>query len=58
MENIYTPLKKKDLIKSYNVDIEYFDLRKISNLKTSNRIKNSKLFISYYLNNVRLIDNF
>ena len=50
--------KKKDLIKSYNVDIEYFDLRKISNLKTSNRIKNSKLFISYYLNNVRLIDNF
>ena len=50
--------KKKDLIRSYNVDIEYFDLRKISNLKTSNRIKNSKLFISYYLNNVRLIDNF
>ncbi len=50
-------LKKKELSKLYNVDIEYLELRNERTLKKANN-KYSKLFISYYLNNVRLIDNF
>tara|TARA_Y100000992_G_scaffold301591_1_gene272894 strand:+ start:26 stop:838 length:813 start_codon:yes stop_codon:yes gene_type:complete len=50
--------KKIELIKKYGINIEYLELRNISNLKKSNRINNSRLFISYYLNKVRLIDNF
>ncbi len=51
--------KKKDkLANIYNIDIEYLELRNITNLKKTNNIKNSKIFIAYYLNNVRLIDNF
>ena len=52
--------KKKDyLSKSYNITIEYLELRNKINLKKTNKIvKGSKLFIAYYLNKVRLIDNF
>jgi len=50
---------KKDYLKrAFNISIEYFELRNIKNLKMSNKIKNSKIFIAYYLNGVRLIDNF
>ena len=55
-ELIYT--KKKELKKTYNVNIEYLELRNKNNLRTTNKIKNSKLFIAYYLNQIRLIDNF
>tara|TARA_B100001059_G_C17710349_1_gene515101 strand:+ start:1 stop:813 length:813 start_codon:yes stop_codon:yes gene_type:complete len=51
-------IKKKELIKNYNVRIEYFELRNTLNFKLSNNIKNSRIFIAYYINNVRLIDNF
>ncbi|MFL2894994.1 MAG: pantoate--beta-alanine ligase [Candidatus Pelagibacter sp.] len=51
-------IKKKELNKLYNVNIEYLELRNVLNLKKTNKIKYSKLFISYYLNKVRLIDNF
>ena len=50
-------LKKKDLDKRYKIKIEYLELRNIKNLKKSNSFINSKIFIAYYLNNVRLIDN-
>ena len=50
--------KKEELRKIYNIKIEYFELRSISNLKITNRINNSKLFIAYYINKVRLIDNY
>ena len=51
-------IKKNELEKLYNVEIEYLELRNKKNLKLSNRINNSKIFIGYYLKNVRLIDNF
>ena len=51
-------LKKYELKKMYNIKIEYFELRNIKNLKLSNKISNSKIFIAYYLKNIRLIDNF
>ena len=50
--------KKNELSKLYNITIEYLQLRNARNLKSSNKIKNSKIFIAYYLNKIRLIDNF
>ena len=51
-------LKKLELIKLYNISIDYLELRKSSNLKISNNFKSSKLFVAYNINNIRLIDNF
>ena len=50
-------LEKKELKNNYKIKIDYLELRNINNLKISNIKKNSRLFIAYYLNNVRLIDN-
>ncbi len=50
-------LKKKELKNNYKIKIDYLELRNIKNLKLSNTKNNSRLFIAYYLNNVRLIDN-
>ena len=50
--------KKKELIKFYSIKVEYLELRNTFNLKNTNKIKNSKLFIAYYINKIRLIDNF
>ena len=49
--------KKKELKKSYKIKIDYLELRNINNLKNSSTKENSRLFIAYYLSNVRLIDN-
>jgi pantoate--beta-alanine ligase len=51
-------LKKKFLNEFFNVRIEYLELRNRFNLKKSTPDHNSKLFIAYYLNKIRLIDNF
>ena len=48
---------KKDLEKKFNINIEYLELRNVYNLKLSNVINKSRLFVAYYLNGVRLIDN-
>ena len=50
-------LQKKELVNNYKIKIDYLELRNIKNLKISSKNKNSRLFIAYYLNNVRLIDN-
>ena len=49
--------QKKELKKNYKIKIDYLELRNTNNLKISSTKKNSRLFIAYYLNNVRLIDN-
>ncbi len=49
--------QKKELKNTYKIKIDYLELRNIKNLKISSTKKNSRLFIAYYLNNVRLIDN-
>ena len=51
-------MKKDEIERSYNVKIEYLEIRKIKNLQLANKIKNSKIFVAYYLVNIRLIDNF
>ena len=51
--------KKKELLKkNFDIKIDYLEIRKKNNLKTSLNIKNSKIFIAYFINKVRLIDNF
>ncbi len=56
-KNKYLLTVKKDLQKQFKIKIEYLELRNINNLKLSNVTNKSKLFVSYYLNGVRLIDN-
>ena len=50
--------KKEELINLLNIKFEYLELRNILNLKNSNKVRNSKLFFAYFINKVRLIDNF
>ncbi len=51
-------LKKKKFNDFKDVKIEYLELRNKISLKKSLKIKNSKIFIAYYIKNIRLIDNF
>ena len=50
--------KRKELTRLFNIRFDYLELRNIINLENSKRVKNAKLFIAYYINKVRLIDNF
>ena len=58
--NINSLLKKKkiSLIKQFKIKIEYLEIRNIINLKKTIINKKYKIFIAYYINKVRLIDNF
>ena len=49
--------QKKQLEKNFNIQIDYLEIRDKKNLRISKKSTNSKLFIAYYLNHVRLIDN-
>ena len=50
--------KKNDLSKKFNVKIDYLELRNKFNLTEKFKIKKSKIFVAYYINKIRLIDNF
>ena len=50
--------KKKEFKDLFGVNIEYLELRNKRNFKTTKTFKNSKLFLAYYINKIRLIDNF
>ena len=49
---------KKELFRSFDIKIEYLECRNAQNLSTNILKKPFKLFVAYYINNVRLIDNF
>jgi len=49
---------KKYLINKFNIKIQYLECRNLINLSTNLDNKPFRLFVAYYLNNVRLIDNF
>ena len=51
-------MKKNELKKKYDIKIDYLEIRNTNNLRLTNKIKNAKIFIAYYINKVRLIDNF
>ena len=57
LQNRYLKTVKNDLQKQFNINIEYLELRNVYNLKLSNVINKSRLFVAYYINGVRLIDN-
>ena len=50
--------KKKEIEKKFHIKIEYLELRKKNDLRISKTLKNSRLFIAYYIRKIRLIDNF
>jgi pantoate--beta-alanine ligase len=54
----YLLIKKKELEKKFHVKIDYLEVRNEKNLTTLNKKKKNRLFIAYYINKVRLIDNF
>ncbi len=49
--------KKRKLDQLFDVKVEYLELRNIKNLKISSKTQSSKIFIAYFVNKVRLIDN-
>jgi pantoate--beta-alanine ligase len=49
---------KKELFKNFDIKIEYLECRNTHNLSTNILNQPFKLFVAYYINNVRLIDNF
>ena len=51
-------LQKNFLEKKFGITIDYLELRNKRNLEKTNKIINSKLFIAYNINKIRLIDNF
>ena len=51
-------IQMKYFEKLLKIKIEYLELRSIKNLKISNTVRGSRLFVAYYIDNVRLIDNF
>ena len=51
-------MKKDELKKNYDIKIDYLELRNTKNLRLTDKIKNAKIFIAYYINKVRLIDNY
>ena len=57
LKNLFL-MKKKELKKKYDIKIDYLELRNTKNLKLTKKIKNAKIFVAYYINRVRLIDNF
>ena len=50
--------KKKELQKKFNIKIDYLEIRNEKNLTTLTKNKKIRLFVAYYINKVRLIDNF
>jgi len=56
--NSFLQKSKKDLEKFFNIKIEYLENRNAKNLTISNKYQGSKVFLSYYYKNIRLIDNF
>ncbi|MBD1173270.1 pantoate--beta-alanine ligase [Pelagibacterales bacterium SAG-MED03] len=56
--NSFLQETKKNLEKFFNIKIEYLENRSTKNLTISNKYRGSKIFLSYYYKNIRLIDNF
>ena len=49
---------KSELVQKFDIKIDYLECRNLINLSSNLYNKPFKLFVAYYLNNVRLIDNF
>ena len=49
---------KTKLVEKYNIKLEYLELRNEKDLSVFKKKNKCRLFIAYYINKVRLIDNF
>ena len=49
---------KIDLIKKFSIKIQYLEVRNTNNLNLNIINNNFKIFVAYYVNKIRLIDNF
>ena len=56
--NKFLQQSKKKIEIFFNIKVEYLENRKIKNLSISNKHIGSRIFLSYYYKNIRLIDNF
>ena len=56
--NNYLFSKKKELQKQFNIKIDYLEIRNEKYLTTLTKNMKIRLFVAYYINKVRLIDNF
>ena len=56
--NKFLSKESKLLQKKFKIKIEYLEHRNEFDLKLSNDIRNSKIFLSFYIGDIRLIDNF
>ena len=54
----FIKILKQKIINKFDIKIEYLECRNLTNLSNNIENKPFKIFIAYYLNNVRLIDNF
>ena len=48
----------KNDLKKFNIKIDYLEVRNEFNLQTYTKKNKFRIFIAYYINNIRLIDNF
>ena len=55
--NQFLNTSKKEIESIFKIKIEYLENRNIKDLTISNSYSNSKIFLSYYFNGIRLIDN-
>tara|TARA_B100000029_G_scaffold48309_1_gene44219 strand:- start:978 stop:1790 length:813 start_codon:yes stop_codon:yes gene_type:complete len=55
--NYLLKIKKLELQNKYKIKIEYLENRKVKNFEKIDNFNRSKIFIAYYINQVRLIDN-
>jgi len=58
INNKYIFQKKNELNNKFNIKIEYLEARNPENLNIYYKAKKFKLFIAYYIDGIRLIDNF
>ena len=56
--NKFLNRSKKKIENMFKIKIEYLENRNVKNLKISNKYLGSKIFLSYYFEGIRLIDNF
>ena len=49
---------KVELKNKFKIKIEYLEFRNVKDLKIADFSKKNRLFVAYYINTIRLIDNF
>jgi len=56
--NQFLKVSKKEIEDLFKIKIEYLENRRVKDLNISNNYLHSKIFLSYYYRDIRLIDNF